>query len=466
MLKVLGAILLLGCTSIAAEPPKPTGLWLGTLSVGPVKLRLALDITDGEGKLSAKLISIDQGRVTIPLNSAEFADGKLTVKLKTPEIEYAGTLSDNGLSLKGTFKQSGLELPLNLDKIETLPTDKRPQTPKAPFDYTSEDLKFENAAAKIKLAGTLTLPKGHGPFPVVVTISGSGPQDRDETLFGHKPFLVLADHLAKHGIACLRYDDRGVAKSGGSFANATSADFATDTYAAVQYLQTRKEIDGKKIFLAGHSEGGLIAPMVAAEHPADIAGLVLLAGPGVSGSTIFYEQNKDQVALIHPKTAEKEAREFVEAVLPIMTGKANSKEAAEQIAAAIKKSVDRDTTMDEPARKIAAAAIPVMSTQLSEPWLRWFVAHDPATVLAKVTCPILAINGEKDVQVRAKQNLDAIAAALKRAKHTAHTLVTLKNLNHLFQPCTTGDISEYGQIEETMSAELLELVTNWVKKQS
>jgi uncharacterized protein len=456
--------LLLCCTSLlAAEPVKaPLGLWLGVLKVGPIHLRMGLKVEAGKGdEVKATLISIDQGRVEVPFESAEFKDGKLTMKYKPAGIVFTVTPNDKGTSLVGEFKQGDATFPLPMEMIKELPTDKRPQTPKEPFAYDSEDVKFENTSAKINLAGTLTKPKGDGPFPVVVMISGSGPQDRDETLFNHKPFLVIADHLARNGIACLRYDDRGVGKSGGKFADATSADFATDAYAAVQYLKSRKEVDSKKIGLCGHSEGGMIAPMVASEHPDDIGFIVLLAGPGVPGSTIIFEQIRDFSPGTDEKKKEKDAREFVDAVMPILHAKGDRKETEAMLKAKLQELIDKET--DEKEKKEANAALPIMVERISDPWLRWFVTFDPATALVKVKCPILALNGDKDVQVKTKQNFEAIESALTKAGHKNHKLVSYKNLNHLFQNCMTGDLSEYGQIEETMAKEVLDDLTKWLK---
>jgi pimeloyl-ACP methyl ester carboxylesterase len=456
------------------KAPSPVGLWLGTLKVGPIELRLAFDVSEKDGKLGGKLNSLDQGRVEGPLKAVTFKDGKLTLDLGdgTGGATFEGRLNDKGDAIEGELTQLGQTFPLRLERIEKLPTSNRPQTPKAPFPYPTEDVSFENTAAldrsvkddppHVKLAGTLTLPKGDGPFPAVVLVSGSGPQDRDETLFDHKPFLVLADHLAKNGIACLRYDDRGFGKSGGSFADATSADFATDAHAAVQFLKADKRIDGKRVGIAGHSEGGIIAPLVAAEHPADVAFIVLLAGPGISGERVMYEQANDFGKQADPTTTDKEVKEFVDAVMPIMRTAKTTAEAKEQLTAALNKLVA--TEKDEKKRKEAEKNVPAGVERLADPWFRWFVAHDPAPTLAKVKCPVLAVNGEKDVQVKAKQNLEVIESTLKQAGHTAFKCVELKGLNHLFQTCKTGMLSEYGLIEETFAPEALKLITDWVKE--
>ena len=445
----------------ADDPPKakgPAGLWLGVLKVGPIDLRLAFDITDKDGKLSAKWYSLDQTKDALPVRGAKVEDGKLALDLGV--AKFSGTLAQGGDTLAGTFEQGGQAFPLKLERIEKLPEVKRPQTPKAPFPYPAEDVEVPNEAANIKLAGTLTLPKGDGPFPAVVLVTGSGPHDRDETLFEHKPFLVIADHLARHGIACLRCDDRGVGKSGGTFAGSTSADFATDAFAGVSFLKGRKRIDPKRVGVVGHSEGGVIAPLVASEHPADVAFIVLLAGPGVSGEKVLYQQALDFSKLADPNTTEAEVKEFVEAVTPVLREKTPTKEAAEKLTAALTKLAE--TGKDVKKRAAAVKAMPAVAARLADPWMRWFVLHDPAPVLKKVTCPVLALNGEKDAQVKAKDNLAAIEEALTAGGNKRFKCVELKGLNHLFQPCKTGLISEYGLIEETFAPDALTLMSEWI----
>jgi pimeloyl-ACP methyl ester carboxylesterase len=442
----------------------PVGLWLGVLKVGPIHLRMAYQIDrdkKDETKLTAKLISVDQGMAEVPMKTATFADGKLTIELPAATILYTATFDDKG-ALDGEFKQGAQKFPLKLEWIEKLPTMNRPQMPKEPYPYPSEKVTFENDTAKIKLAGTLTLPKGDGPFPAVVLVSGSGPQDRDETLFGHKPFLVIADHLAKNGIACLRYADRGMDGSGGKFAGATSADFATDAHAAVKFLKADKRVDAKRIGICGHSEGGIIAPLVAADHPDDVAFIVLLAGPGISGERVMYEQAYDFSKLADEKVTEKEIQEFVDAVMPIMRSDKPTAEAKKELTEAMLKIFA--TEKDEKKRKQAEEALPASIDRLADPWFRWFVCHDPAPTLAKVKCPVLALNGEKDVQVKAKQNLEVIESTLKKAGHKAFQAVELKGLNHLFQTCKTGQLLEYGEIEETFAPDALKRISDWVNE--
>ncbi len=464
-LAILSAMLLVTFAS-ADDKPKaasPVGIWLGTLKAGVIELKMAFDISkDKDDKLTAKFYSLDQTKEAIPVKGVTFADGKLALDLSDLGAKYDGTLNDKGDAISGEFVQSGMTMKLDVTRVEKLPVANRPQTPKAPFPYPSEDVTFENKIAKFELAGTLTLPKGDGPFPAVVLVSGSGPQDRDETLFDHKPFLVLADHFAKNGIACLRYDDRGTHKSKGKFVDATSADFATDASAAVTYLKGRKEIDAKRIGICGHSEGGIIAPLVAAEHPQDVAFIVLLAGPGVSGDRILFQQAFDFSKQLDPKTDEKEVKESIDAIMPVLRAAKTTDEAKEKLTDVMKGLIAKEK--DEKKRAEAEKAVPASVGRLADPWMRWFACHDPAPTLEKVTCPVLAVNGEKDVQVKAKDNLEAIESALKKGGNKTFKCVEFKGLNHLFQPSKTGQVSEYGNIEETMAPEVLKTLTQWIKE--
>ncbi|MGL4424142.1 MAG: alpha/beta hydrolase family protein [Gemmataceae bacterium] len=447
----------------AKKPTAPAGLWLGVLKVGPINLRLAYDIQpvkDKPGEYTCTFISIDQGMVRIPVKKTTFTEGKLTLDQSDVGIRFEGQLNAAGTVITGEFAQGELKIELILKPIDKLPTLVRPQTPKAPFEYVTENVTFENAVGKIKLAGTITKPKGDGPFPVVVMVSGSGPQDRDETLFGHKPFLVIADALAKKGIACLRYDDRGVGASGGSQADATTGDLATDAAAAVKFLHTRPEFDKKRVGICGHSEGGMIAPMIAAESPELVGFIILLAGPGVSGEAILREQTTDFSRLAEPKTTDAEIEDFLKAVLPIMKSNVDTKTATVQLKKAIQELVEKEK--DPKKKEQGLKNLDAAAGKYAEPWLRWFVKYDPAPTLLKVKCPVLAINGQTDQQVKPKANLEAIRKGLAAAGNKEVTITPYPGLNHLFQESKTGDISEYGQIEQTIAPAVLEQLSTWI----
>ncbi|MFH6944171.1 alpha/beta hydrolase family protein [Flavobacterium sp. FlaQc-50] len=268
-----------------------TGQWNGILKVQGTQLTVVFNVNKNENGFSSTMDSPDQKAIGIPTTSTSYENSTLKIALANFRIEYEGVLGKDN-TITGIFKQGGQSFPLNLSK-EKIEKEKlvRPQEPVKPFPYYSEDVVFENKSAGINLAGTLTLPKKEGVFPAVILISGSGPQNRDEELLGHKPFLVLSDYLTKNGIAVLRFDDRGTAASKGDFKTGTSLDFSTDVEAGVQFLLSRKEINKKKIGLVGHSEGGLIAPILASKSK-DIAFIVLMAGPGLQGDQLLLLQQK------------------------------------------------------------------------------------------------------------------------------------------------------------------------------
>jgi pimeloyl-ACP methyl ester carboxylesterase len=328
----------------------------------------------------------------------------------------------------------------------------RPQNPAKPYTYREEEVSFENSGAGIKLAGTLTIPPGKGPFPAVVLVAGSGAHDRDEALMGHRPFLVLSDYLTRKGIAVLRYDKRGVGESGGSYATATTADFADDAEAGLAYLEKRSEIDPHKIGLIGHSEGGMIAPLVAARN-SSVAFIVMMAGPGIPGDELLVEQTlliSEANGQTH-ETAEKAAGEE-RIILSLVKDETDS--------AVLEKKLREQLTGQVPEAQIGAA---IKST--SSPWFRYFISYDPAAALRKVKCPVLAVIGSKDLQVPPEQNIPAIRKALEDAGNQKFEVDELPGLNHLFQTAKTGSPAEYAQIEETISPIALEKISAWVAKQ-
>ena len=347
---------------------------------------------------------------------------------------------------------------------------KRPQEPKAPFDYKIEDVKFQNKKANTEtiLAGTLTLPKEaknntNRKFPVVILISGSGSQDRNQEILGHKPFLVIADYLTKNGIAVLRYDDRGTAQSTGTFKGSTSQDFASDVEAAIDFLKTRKNIDNKKIGLIGHSEGGIIAPMVAANRKEDVAFIVLLAGVGVNGSELLLEQ---QQAIGKASAMDEENLQKMQTSNKTIFDKIKSITNAEILKKEIITYLEENISDAEvPSNMSKADFINLQTNQLTDKWLLYFLRYNPKENLSKTACPVLAINGEKELQVDAKTNLTAIEKTLKEAGNKKVTIKYFPTLNHLFQTTETGLPSEYGTLEETFSPLVLEFMKEWIEKQ-
>lgn len=465
VITVIMACLGLGYMSFAQSP---VGDWEGTLEAPGLKLKIIFHITADGDQYSATMDSPDQGAMGIPVTSTSFADGKLSIDAKSLGLNYEGALDAAGANIKGVFKQGAATLPLNLSRMKGKPVKlERPQEPQKPYPYKEEAVKYDNAKVEgVTLAGTLTLPNTAGPHPVVVLISGSGPQNRDEELLGHKPFLVLADHLTRQGIAVLRYDDRGVAESTGDFGKATSADFASDAEAAINYLKTRKDIDASKMGLMGHSEGGLIAPMVAAESK-DVAFIVLLAGPGVSGTEILLLQQEligkasnvpVQVLALNRKLNKKTFE-------LINTHGDDLPKAKEEIKKYMEDEKQRLSDSEKTILEATMGQFDQTFQQISSPWFRYFLEYDPATSLTKVTCPVLAVNGDKDLQVDAEQNLPAIEKALKKAGNKNYEIKSFPNMNHLFQTSETGAPAEYGKLTETFSPVALNTISTWLKTQ-
>ncbi len=460
--------LALARTTAKAQPPaKPDQIWEGPLALqGGIEIRLVINLfKQADGAFKATLDSPDQGAKGIKVETATLDKKALAFKVPVLGAEFSGTLDDAGTEAKGTFQQLGQSLPLTLKRTDK-PSEgpKRTQVPKPPFPYREIEVEYPNKEAGLSLAGTFTVPEGPGPFPSVVLISGSGPQDRDETLLGHKPFLVLADDLTRKGIAVLRFDDRGVGKSTGDHGKATSVDFASDVKAGVAFLKTRKEADPKKIGLMGHSEGGLIAPMVAADLPDDIAFLVLLAGPGVPGDEILFAQS----ALIakalggKPEAIEKSVAQNRKIFAAIRTQ--TDPAALEKALDVLTKELLANLSADE-LKELGKDPTKTVEGQLNlvkTPWFRYFLSYDPRPTLAKVKCPVLAVNGEKDLQVPPGQSLPEIEKALKAGGNAKFTIREFPGLNHLFQTCKTGSPAEYSKIEETFSPDALKVIGDWI----
>ena len=445
----------------------PEGSWNGLLKVQGQQIRLVINIQQAENGYKATMDSPDQGAKGIPVDLVTFTNDTLKFEVKMIGVTYTGVLGEDKV-IKGTFAQMGMSLPLDLTttKIEKEKV-LRPQEPKAPFPYLSEDVKFINSIDGDTLAGTLTMPKKEGKYPVVVLISGSGAQNRDEELMGHKPFLVIADFLTRNGIAVLRYDDRGTAQSTGDFQKANSTGLANDAEAAVSYLLTRKEINKKKIGLAGHSEGGIIAPMVAARNR-KVAFIVMLAGPGLRGKELL-ELQTAAIAKASGMTETELAN-----ILRLNSGAydlvLHSNDTAKlktDLTDYLLTTLKDDPTLGEnPTLEQQDRQAKGYTDQLASPWMQYFIKYDPFPTLKKVKCPTLALNGSKDLQVPPAENLTLIRKAFGESGNKRLTAIELPGLNHLFQECTTGSPSEYGVIEQTVSPLALNEMLKFIKQQT
>lgn len=443
------------------------GIWEGQLKVPGTELRIVFNISKNQdGALTATLDSPDQGVTDIPVEEVIFKDNTLHLEVKSAGSVFEGNVSEDFLVIEGEWKQSGQALPLTINRVDKAVEILRPQEPKKPYPYIERQVEYTNLKAGVKLVGTLTLPSDKGVFPAVLLINGSGPQDRDETIYSHRPFLVIADYLTRRGIAVLRVDDRGVGESTGDFSQATSEDFASDVLAGVEYLKTCKEIDPKKIGLIGHSEGGIIAPMVAVQSP-DVAFIVMMAGTGLTGEEILYLQG----ALISRAMGISEEditknRQFNEKIFSVIKEEKDKKNAEERLRQMFME--DWGKVSDEEKEKIGDPEVYLNAQfqSLLSPWLKFFLTYDPKPTLSKVKCPVLAINGEKDLQVPPKENLSAIEEALVAGGNKNFTVKELPGLNHLFQTAQTGVPSEYAKIEETISPVAFKIVGDWILEQT
>lgn len=454
-----------------AQQNKFAGIWEGDLDAGIQKLRLIFTITqDNAGKIKLTMQAPQQSPAHIPADTVFMeGDNTIAMEMKKFKISFKGTLV-NDSTISGNFVQ-GVAMPLQLKKVvkaSVIEKAKRPQTPKSPFPYKSIDVSFSNKDHSLTFGGTLTIPDtlAGSKYPAVILISGSGAQDRDETIFGHKPFAVIADHLTKKGFAVLRVDDRGVKKSTGNHALATSADFANDTEAAIDYLKTNRFIS--KIGLIGHSEGGMIAPLVASKRK-DVSFIVLLAGPGIPCIDLLAEQN---VAIFKSNGLNATAADAYEPLFKkLVEAIITSKDSAAAVANGIK--VLEEWAAPDSVKAIFKVATPEdagifskgMVDQLYNPWFKYFLSYDPAPVIKKLSCAVLALNGSKDLQVLPTSNLAGIENALKKSKTKNYEIKEIPQLNHLFQTCNKCTLDEYATLEESFSPAVLDIVATWLLKQ-
>ena len=441
------------------------GYWIGVAHVGVKELRIGIEVTAGAEGRRVSFVPLDRGAVERP-GSNIVMDGR-QLKFDVPALNgsFDGTLDESGRRLTGVWRQTGTVIPLTLERRDKSATIlKRPQEPTRPLPYDEVEVRFSNDEAGISLAGTLTLPRTAGPHPAALLISGSGPQDRNEEIYGHRPFLVIADDLTRRGIAVLRVDDRGVGGSTGSREAATTEVYAGDALAAVAFLKSRPEIDPRRIGLIGHSEGGLVAPMTAARD-SEIAFIVLLAAPGLTGAEIAVLQARTMLrAAGVPEEAIETQTRIQTAMLKVLsetTDEATIRTRGREILRAeLVRAGDREATQ-------LAAVERQLEPQIRRaltPWSRFFMVYDPRPALGRLRCPVLAINGTSDSQVPASENLSSIESALRAGGNTAVSIVTLPHLNHLFQTSTTGAVSEYARIEETFAPIALETMGQWIRE--
>jgi alpha/beta superfamily hydrolase len=464
IMKKISLILILFASALNIKAQDITGDWYGAINAAGAKLHLVFHISQTGDVYATTFDSPDQHAKDLGTDKTSFTGNALTIEANKFGIKYTGTYKPDSSMINGTFTQGALNLPLILTRKQAENNQgsiKRPQDPKD-FPYKQEEVAFDDPKGGDRLAGTLRMPADGKLSKIVILITGSGPENRDEEIFNHRPFLVLSDWLTRHGIAVLRYDDRGVAKSTGNFNMATTADFADDAEAAVAYIQSRADLKNLSIGLMGHSEGGTIAPMVASRNKA-VKFMVLLAGPGVTGMQLMLKQtaemmngapaaaiergvdrNKKMYGLLiqNPTLSTAKLQQLIQATL------------YDDMRAHPGFGVDSTNI-----KTVIQAYAPLLS-----PWFRYVITINPADYLTKVKCPVLALDGTLDMQVNAEANLAGIKASLEKAGNKNFEIVALPGLNHLFQKATTGAVSEYEQIDETIDPVVLDKVTAWINK--
>jgi len=440
--------ILLSINSIQAQ--EITGDWYGSLNVQGTELPLVFHLQKNDSTYSSTMDSPTQGGYNIKFDQTHYDNSILEMEIEAAMVKYKGNYDKKTQTINGTFNQRGMSFPLNLNREKKTTEVNRPQEPEKPFPYNSEDISFYNDVDKITLAGTLTTPKNKKNFPTVILISGSGPQNRNEEIMNHKPFLVISDFLTRNGIAVLRYDDRGIGKSEGDYSKANSKDLSRDTEAAIKYLKSRKEINNNKIGLIGHSEGGLIAPMIASNSK-DVGFLVLLAGPGLKGEELLLLQKKltEQKSGINEIVVNKSQQIFKGAYDIISTYKGNDEKLRNMLKEYFNQKFNNE---------IGENQLNSLIQSLTSPWMKYFIKYNPSTALEKIEVPLLALFGKNDLQVPAIEN----SKVFEEVDNKNIEIVQLDNLNHLFQESKTGLPSEYSNIKQTISPKVLDIISKWI----
>lgn len=460
-IKLIISLLLIALT---ASSQNITGIWNGAIELADGrKINFIFNIEEEE-KSYKTTIDIPTQRVSgINARKTTLIGDSLIIDMTNIGMQYNGKFNANHTLINGKMREGMNSFVLNLSRDSESETPKlnRPQEPTKPYPYVEENIKFQNSSAQITLAGTFTRPTKKKKYPAVILISGSGPQDRDETFAQHKPFLVLADDLTKKGIAVLRYDDRGFGKSTGNHSEATTYDFALDVISAIEYLKSRDDVDKTKIGLIGHSEGGIIAPIVANKTD-DVAFIISLAGIGISGTELSVIQSKEMRPFPVPDEVayEKAIREAIEIAKQDKDLSEIKSELNQHYYATIAPILKNLGVSETKLKEVINGLVEMRTTK----WMRYFYEYNPADEYKKVSCPVLSLNGSLDTQVDAKINQNGLRSALLNGKNKDFEILELEGLNHLFQNAKTGKMDEYVQIEETFSSSALDIISNWILK--
>jgi pimeloyl-ACP methyl ester carboxylesterase len=442
----------------ASQGSSLIGHWKGVIQLPGRKFSFVFKFSaDAQKGIKGFLDLPEQSEQDIPVDDIRITGNSVYFDIKKIQRKFEGEISADKTKIVGFYVRSeGMRLPLTLEKLDSAFSLKRPQTPQPPFPYKEDPVVIVNKDDQTKLAGTLTIPEGAGPFPAIILISGSGAQDRDETAFSHKPFLVLADYFTRRGTAALRCDDRGAGESGGEHLAATTSVRAMDVGHMMEYLLTRKEIDPKGIFLLGHSEGTIIAALAASRDPL-VAGMVLLGAPGLSVEENLYLQNarlRKAEGAGHEAIAQAEALQ--RKIFSVVKDVVDDTEARAKLREIY--SSDNYERLNNAQKKSVDERIGTLLT----PYFRDIIKCDPAPVLGKVSCPVLAIIGEKDMQCPPEENIPALEKALRAGGNQRFRVIEMEGLNHMMQSSATGAMSEYASIEETISPQVLAAISDWL----
>ena len=447
-------------TMLPGDQQSLAGYWNGKIKAGSMSFTFSIRLWIDDGSLRGSLDSPEQDLKNIPVDEIIINNDSIKLNIKAIQRKYHAAIDRKNYVMHGIYIREGqVNFPLELNKSESAAVLKRPQMPVKPYPYLEEEIVFTNDNDGIEISGTLTIPEGEGVFPAVILISGSGAQDRDESAFGHKPFLVIADYLTRNGISVLRYDDRGAGKSKGDHLKATTEISSEDVISALRFLQSRKEIAGTKIGLIGHSEGSIIAAIAAGKNP-DIAYIVLLGAPGLGIEENLYLQN----TLI--RRADGMNEDIIEQynniqrnIFSIIKEEPDDSVAFEKLRAAY--TLNRYQLLSNEQKSSIDETIKSRLT----PYFRDIIKCEPAEFLKKVQCPVLALSGEYDLQAPPRQNLPEIERALKSGNNNNYKLIELPEINHMMQTSRKGTISEYSEIEETVSPEVLNCISEWILTQ-
>ncbi|HEY1422915.1 MAG TPA: alpha/beta fold hydrolase [Candidatus Acidoferrum sp.] len=446
-----------GAARTSAAISKFEGTWQGAIETGNMRMRLQLHLShDEQGHLIAALDSLDQSIQGIPASQVTEKSDDLKLEISAFGAEYTGTLDPTKNKIAGDWSQHGNIEKLDFQRSDRVLEPRRPQNPSKPYPYKEEEVSLPVSGGNAALSGTLTIPQGAGPFPAAVLIGGSGPTDRDETIAGHKPFLVLADLLTRKGVMVLRYDKRGIAQSTGDYGAGTIDDFAKDAQVALQYLKSRKEVDAKRLGVIGHSEGGILAAL-AATRSNDVNWLVLLASPATSGEKTLLRQSE-----LIARTGGLREEQITQSLE--FDRKAYAAVREEKNTAALTKRLSTLVDQSGLGATMPPAALQAQIRTMTSPWFQQFLDYDPAPSYEKIKCPVLALNGTRDLQVDSAENVPLLREAFEASGNKDVTIVEVDGVNHLFQTAQSGSPALYGAIEETMSPEVQTAIANWVSQ--